>query len=109
MVSSFSLLRQNQETYDRCHEILGLPAEVEWSDIEITFGNDAIGQVVLTLLPTGEQVRELAALAIQQAQDSCAAVVAKITENCPPYDDDGIECPNCTVNDREDCMYPEGH
>jgi len=26
-----------------------------------------------------------------------------------PEEDDGIECPNCTPFDREDCDYPEGH
>lgn len=71
-LSSYSVLKQDVETYSRCHEILGLPEGVEWSELKVEFGIDDIGTVTLVLLPTGEQVRNLAELAIQRIHDSCS-------------------------------------
>ena len=71
MLTSFSMLNANADTYARCHEILGIPEGVEWTDIKVEFGADMFGTVTLVLLPTGEQIRDLAALAILPNHASC--------------------------------------
>lgn len=95
-LTSVSLLKSNPETAARVKEIMGLPND-NWSDIQIQFGLNEFAEVRVTFIPTGEQVHALAWLAIHQLENSCAPL------------DDGIECPNCTIDDREDCQYPEGH
>lgn len=65
MMSSISMIPRNQESADRTREILGLPEDVEWSELRVEFGLDELAVVTLTLIPTGEQVRDLAELAIQ--------------------------------------------
>ena len=73
MLTSVSMLKTNPDTYARCHEILGIPDTVEWSDLKVEFGTDDVGTVTLVLLPTGEQVRALAELAITKTPSSCVA------------------------------------
>lgn len=63
---SLSLLKENPETYKRCHEILGIPENVEWSELSVSFGTAEFGEVTLVLIPSGEQVRQLAELAVQR-------------------------------------------
>lgn len=70
--SSFSFIKENAEAYTKCHEILGLPEEVDWAKLQVSFGSGEFAEVTLVLLPSGEQVRDLAELAIQQIQDDCA-------------------------------------
>ena len=69
---NFSIIRQDPQVYARCHEILGLPAEVEWSDIQVEFGLNDVGTITLTLLPTGDQIASLAQLAITPNLNDCA-------------------------------------
>jgi hypothetical protein len=71
MLSLCSIIKRNPESYDRVHEILGLPENVHWSTLKVEFGNNDVATVTLTLLPTGEQVRDLAELAIQSLSDDC--------------------------------------
>lgn len=90
MLSSFSVLRSHSDDYQKCHEILGLPAETEWTSLKVEFGINEVGTVTLVLLPTGEQIRDLAELAIQNMQDSCLRPDADedpkpcVTVECPP-------------------------
>ena len=65
-LTNYSMVKQDPETYRRCHEILGIPEEVEWSDLKVEFGTELFGQVTLVLIPSGEAVRQLAELAVQQ-------------------------------------------
>ena len=69
--TNFCFIKENAEAYARCHEILGLPEEVQWSKLTVEFGSDEFGEVTLKLIPTGEQVRDLAQLAIMRVQDDC--------------------------------------
>jgi hypothetical protein len=77
-LSSFSFIKENEEAYAKCHEILGLPEGVEWSKLSVTFGAGEFAEVTLVLIPTGEQVRDLAELAIQQIQNDCVVPHAEI-------------------------------
>ena len=70
-ITNASLLQSDTETYARCHEILGIPEEVEWSELKVEFGSGDFGSVTLMLIPTGEQVRDLAELAIMQIRNGC--------------------------------------
>lgn len=86
-LSSFSVIKENHEHYQRCHEILGLPESVEWASLKVEFGTGDVGLVTLVLLPTGEQVRDLAELAIQQIQDSCSSDDAGYAHSDPLLDE----------------------
>lgn len=126
MFNSISMIPRNQAAGDRTREILGLPEGVEWSELRVEFGLDLPGTVTLTLFVTGEQVRDLAQLAIRELGNSCSSEETHIDAVVVAHDytpgefaqevasfygvpDDGIECPNCTSLDREDCMDPQGH
>lgn len=61
---------------ERAREILGLPPDLEWSDMKITFGLERFGEIRVTFIASGEQVVELAKLAVQQMQSSCVAAEA---------------------------------
>lgn len=65
-MNSFSMLRRDQETCDRTREIMGLPEGLEWSDVQVRFGIDEPGEIVMTFIATGEQVAQLAELAKQR-------------------------------------------
>lgn len=95
--NSFSMIRRNQGSADRTREILGLPEDVEWSELWVEFGLDDVAVVTIKLIPTGEQVLELARLAVQPLADSCTKVVEETTENCPPTAD---HCPDCGATIR---------
>ncbi len=47
---------------------MGLPENLDWSNVTVQFGVEEFGTVTLTILPTGEQIRDLAELAIQQTE-----------------------------------------
>lgn len=64
MLTTFSMIPSTPEAYVRCHEILGIPDTVEWSEMRVEFGTEDFGSVTLVLMATGEQVRDLAELAI---------------------------------------------
>ncbi len=67
--STFSFIKENSEAYAKCHEILDLPEGVDWTELKVTFGSGKYAEIQLWLIPSGEQVRDLAELAIQQIQD----------------------------------------
>jgi hypothetical protein len=71
MIGEFCFLPESPEAYAKCHEILGLPEGVHWASLKVAFGSGEFGEVTLVLIPTGEQVRALAELAVRKIQDSC--------------------------------------
>lgn len=71
MLSNFSFIPETPEAYTQCHDILGLPESIEWSSLNVEFGVGQFGSVTLILIPTGEQIRDLAKLAIKNVEDSC--------------------------------------
>jgi hypothetical protein len=71
-LTSMSFIKSNRKHYAACHEILGLPEEIEWSRLSVSFGTEEFGEVTLVLIPSGEQVRQLAELAVQQLDNGCA-------------------------------------
>jgi len=85
--SNFSFLKENAEVYAKCHEILGLPEEVQWSKLTVSFGTDDFGEVVLCLIPSGEQVAALAQLAIMRVQDCCSSDDAGYAHSDPLPDE----------------------
>jgi hypothetical protein len=66
---SHSRLVRNEATYAAAHRILGLPEDLDWSDLRVEFGMEQFGLVHLVIIPTGEQVAELAALAVRSTEE----------------------------------------
>lgn len=61
MLKNFPVLSTND--YAACYEILGIPLDVEWSDLQVHFGFEEFGSVTLKLLITGDQMEALSRLA----------------------------------------------
>lgn len=72
-LTSFSVIKENLEHYQKCHEILNLPESLEYTSLRVEFGSGDPGLVTLVILPSGEQVAALAMLAIQHVSDSCSS------------------------------------
>ena len=70
-LTSFSVIKENMEHYQKCHEILGLPESLEYTSLRVEFGSGDPGLVTLVIIPSGEQVAALAMLAIQHVSDGC--------------------------------------
>ena len=68
-LTSFSVIRENMEHYQKCHEILELPESLEYTSLRVEFGSGDPGLVTLVIIPSGEQVAALAMLAINHVSD----------------------------------------
>lgn len=62
--TSVAMFERNPRTAGIIEEILGLPEGTAWSEIRCEFGYDNFGTVTLTIIPTGEQMLDLARVAL---------------------------------------------
>lgn len=106
MNTTFSMLNRDPVTAQRTREILGLPEDLDWSDLQVEFGLDNVGSVTLKLIPTGEQVAQLAALAVHPLPSSCAPETEEPSDDRPHSRACGyrrhphgplcaVDCPTC--------------
>lgn len=62
--TSVAMFERNPRTADAIEKILGLPEGMAWSDIHCEFGHGGFGTVTVTIIPTGEQMLDLARVAL---------------------------------------------